>query len=188
MTDLELRLADYRRQVEAKDAEIRALIAHEHALFESLRRCRRVIDVLLERPAPGPKSERPAPGPKSERPAPGPKPGPEPKPEMVLAWNCDAHGWSMGPGLATTRERAKAFVFTREQAKFYAAGDGASYELQPVEVAAEGDGGDGAAGCWPHDAGFWDTGRYLVGSPSTDTSVHGEFAWHHDASGGETWR
>ena len=70
MTEQEMRLADYRRQVEAKDAEIRALSAHEHALFESLRRCRRVIDVLLERLEPGPKPE----------PGPGPEPGPEPKP------------------------------------------------------------------------------------------------------------
>ena len=55
MTTLESRLADYRRQVEAKDAEIRALSAHEHALFESLGRCRRVIDVLLERLEPEPR-------------------------------------------------------------------------------------------------------------------------------------
>ena len=49
MTELETRLADYRAQIEAKDAEIRARIAHEHALFESLRTCRRLMDEMLER-------------------------------------------------------------------------------------------------------------------------------------------
>ena len=49
MTTLETRLADYRAQIEARDAEIRARIAHEHALFESLRTCRRLLDEMLER-------------------------------------------------------------------------------------------------------------------------------------------
>ena len=123
MTTLESRLADYRRQVEAKDAEIRALSAHEHALFESLGRCRRVIDVLLERLEPEPKLE-PKSEPKSE---PEPEPGPEPKPEeMVRIWD----KWDL-----SFVARDGSTIFLRKWAEDFIAARPASagrYELQPV--------------------------------------------------------
>ena len=146
MTTLESRLADYRRQVEAKDAEIRALSAHEHALFESLGRCRRVIDVLLERLEPEPKLE-PKSEPKSE---PEPEPGPEPKPEeMVRIWD----NWDLRFVVGNVHLSA---IFQRKSAEDWIAARPASagrYEIRPVArrvtevtVRLKGDGTDPLVG------------------------------------------
>jgi hypothetical protein len=122
MTEQEMRLADYRRQVEAKDAEIRALSAHEHALFESLRRCRRVIDVLLERLELEPKLE-----PKSE-----PEPGPEPKPEMVRIWDKFYKAWWRPNGKGYTSIRHEAGLYCLADAEGIVRRGTCDVELQPV--------------------------------------------------------